>query len=228
MILKENLNHDYIIHMLDGIQQLIGANCEIIVHDFRQGFDNSIVHTVNSELSGREIGGRPRGAMIMNFGKDIELLKESKILFYKGKKGQIYKSCSTLIADNSNKVIGSICINIEVSQLMAMNTMMNDFLDVSQQESNLPDKSAITAQNVDDVLQFYLHGCEKLLGTTMELMTKEQKIEALDYLDQRGVFKISKANVLLCERFQISKYTLYNYLDEAKRRNQEDANDNKE
>lgn len=48
-------------------------------------------------------------------------------------------------------------------------------------------------------------------------MTKEEKIKALGFLDEKGVFKISKANVLLCEQFQISKYTLYNYLDEARK-----------
>ena len=34
--------------------------------------------------------------------------------------------------------------------------------------------------------------------------------------DQKGVFKISKTSVLLCETLQVSKYTLYNYLEEAR------------
>ena len=33
---------------------------------------------------------------------------------------------------------------------------------------------------------------------------------------QKGVFKISKTSVLLCETLQVSKYTLYNYLEEAR------------
>ena len=70
--------------------------------------------------------------------------------------------------------------------------------------------------NVDDVLQYYIEQCEKNIGKPMSLMNKEEKIKALDYLDEKGVFKISKANVLLCEAFQISKFTLYNYLEEAK------------
>ena len=47
-------------------------------------------------------------------------------------------------------------------------------------------------------------------------MNKEEKIRALDYLDQKGVFKITKTSLLLCDAMQISKYTLYNYLEEAR------------
>ena len=61
-----------------------------------------------------------------------------------------------------------------------------------------------------------MHQAETLVGKPMSLMNKEEKIKALDYLDQKGVFKISKTSVLLCETLQISKYTLYNYLEEAR------------
>ena len=43
-----------------------------------------------------------------------------------------------------------------------------------------------------------------------------ERNRALDYLDQKGVFKISKTSVLLCETLKVLKYTLYNYLEEAR------------
>lgn len=55
-----------------------------------------------------------------------------------------------------------------------------------------------------------------MIGKPMMLMNKEEKIRALDYLDQKGVFKITKTSLLLCDAMQISKYTLYNYLEEAR------------
>lgn len=219
MILEEQLNFEFIINFLEGLQELLGKNCEIIVHDFRKGFENSIVYELNAELSNRTIGGKPRGALIMNYGKDITPLKMSKVLFYKGQNGQVFKSCSTLLADKNNTVIGSICVNIEVSQMIGLNSLFNDFLEPKSVKNELPDNTAIMAQNVDDVLQYYINMCENGEGTSLSLMNKEQKITALQFLDSKGVFKISKANVLLCELFQISKYTLYNYLDEARKRN---------
>ena len=57
---------------------------------------------------------------------------------------------------------------------------------------------------------------QSMIGKPMMLMNKEEKIRALDYLDQKGVFKITKTSLLLCDAMQISKYTLYNYLEEAR------------
>ena len=47
-------------------------------------------------------------------------------------------------------------------------------------------------------------------------MNKEEKMKALEYLDKKGALQISKANVRLCEFFQISKFTLYHYLEEIR------------
>jgi len=41
----------------------------------------------------------------------------------------------------------------------------------------------------------------------------------LSYLDSKGFFMFSKAGVKLCSFFDISKYTLYNYLEDARRLN---------
>ncbi len=67
-----------------------------------------------------------------------------------------------------------------------------------------------------DILQHYIYQAESMIGKPMMLMNKEEKIRALDYLDQKGVFKITKTSLLLCDAMQISKYTLYNYLEEAR------------
>ena len=47
----------------------------IIVHDYRKGYDHTIVYAFNSQLSGRDVGGSPRGGMITQLGNDIEPLK---------------------------------------------------------------------------------------------------------------------------------------------------------
>ena len=43
-------------------------------------------------------------------------------------------------------------------------------------------------------------------------------MKALEYLDKKGALQISKASIRLCQFFQISKFTLYHYLDEIRER----------
>lgn len=71
-------------------------------------------------------------------------------------------------------------------------------------------------KNVDDILKYYMKQAELLVGKPMGLMNKEERSAHWTTSNQKGVFKISKTSVLLCETLQVSKYTLYNYLEEAR------------
>jgi len=72
--------------------------------------------------------------------------------------------------------------------------------------------------NVNELLEYYLIQCEKEIGKPAAVMQKEEKMKALEYLDKKGALQISKASIRLCQFFQISKFTLYHYLDEIRER----------
>ena len=61
-----------------------------------------------------------------------------------------------------------------------------------------------------------LRECERYVGKPAALMTKDERIRAIGYLDRRGAFLISKSSERACEFFGISKYSFYSYLNEAK------------
>jgi predicted transcriptional regulator YheO len=211
------IDFDFFSRFLEGLQKFLGDKCEIVIHDYRKGYDNSLVYAINAQLSGRKVGDSPRGGMIANVGKDIDSLKDSKIFFYAGAKGQLFKSCTTLIADENNKIIGSICMNMEISEfILAQNAIQNFIQHKINDCENETSSADILTKNVDEMLSYYIQQSEQLIGKPMPLMSKEEKIKALDYLDQKGVFKITKASNLLCDAFKISRFTLYGYLEEAK------------
>ena len=43
-------------------------------------------------------------------------------------------------------------------------------------------------------------------------------MKVLRFLDDRGAFLISKSSTKICQILEISKFTLYNYLDEVRER----------
>ena len=218
MEIRQYLDFDFLIRFLEGLQKFLGNKCEIIVHDYRQGYEQTIVYAFNAGLSGRDVGGSPKGGMITKFGEDIEPLKDSIQFIDTSLKDHFFKCCTTLISDENGKIIGSVCLNYDISDFLLAQNAIQYFVqypitDMSQQA---PEKNPLLTKNVDDILQYYIQQAEALVGKPMSLMSREEKIETLDYLDQKGVFKITKTSMLLCEAFQISKYTLYNYLEEAR------------
>ena len=217
MEISQYLDFDFLIRFLEGLQKFLGENSEILIHDYRKGYDHTIVYALNATLSGRDVGGSPKGGMITQFGKDIEPMKESLQTFSIGQKDQFYKSFTTLIPDENGKIIGAVCVNLDVSDFLNAQRALHAFVQYPMtHHAPMSDKDALATKNVDDILQYYMNQAELLVGKPMGLMNKEEKIRALDYLDQKGVFKISKTSVLLCETLKVSKYTLYNYLEEAR------------
>lgn len=219
MEIGQYLDFDFLIRFLEGLQKFLGDDSEIIIHDYRKGYDHTIVYELNADLSGRQVGGPPKGGMITQFGKDIEPMKDSIQTFSNGPRDRFFKSFTTLIPDENGKIIGSVCVNLDVSNLLMAQKALQGFIQYPSASVHKPpvtDMDALATKNVDDILQYYMNQAESLVGKPMSLMNKDEKIKALDYLDQKGVFKISKTSVLLCETLQVSKYTLYNYLEEAR------------
>lgn len=219
MKLENSVDFDFFLRFAEGLQKFLGDKCEIIVHDFRKGFEHSITHIINGKVSGRSVGGPPRGAMISHAGEDIDQYRDSHIYFFTGTDGhagQIFKSCTTLISDENNKIIGSVCLNLDVTDFIFAQNALQNFVQYSTPILSTMRDEDVAFENVDDVLAYYMSQCEQTIGKPMSLMNKAEKIQSLEYLNNKGVFKISKANVLLCQAFQVSKYTLYNYLEEAK------------
>lgn len=212
----KNIDFDFFLRFLEGLQRLLGDKCEIVIHDYRKGKEHTVVHILNGELSGRTIGGSTRGVAFSQAGEDLEPYKDGFIFFYKGNRDKYFKSCTTFIADENQKIIGSVCFNIEVTALMDFGSMIQNFLGGSGM-GQMSDEGQPKYDSVDEMLHHYVQQSEMLIGKPKPLMTKNEKIQAIGYLDEKGVFKISKAGLLLCEEFQISKYTLYNYLEESRK-----------
>ena len=62
--------------------------------------------------------------------------------------------------------------------------------------------------NVNDLLDDLIEQSDRLIGKPVALMSKEDKVRAIHFLNEHGALldKIAK-------HFGISKYTLYSYLD---------------
>jgi predicted transcriptional regulator YheO len=55
-----------------------------------------------------------------------------------------------------------------------------------------------------------------LIGKPVALMSKEEKVAAIQFLNDAGAFLITKSGDKVSKHFGISKYTLYSYIDITK------------
>ena len=83
---------------------------------------------------------------------------------------------------------------------------------VSIQDRNQAEPAEIP-NNVNDLLNELIERSVHLVGKPVELMTKEDKVRAIQFLSNSGALLITKSGDKIANYFGISKYTLYSYLD---------------
>ena len=72
------------------------------------------------------------------------------------------------------------------------------------------------AQNVSDLLDELISQSIKLVGKPVAMMTKDDKVKAIQFLNNAGAFLVTKSGDKVSRQFGISKYTLYSYMDASK------------
>ena len=122
-------------------------------------------------------------------------------------------SASALIRDETGRAVGIFALNYDITLLRAMG---DTIAEVVGTEPSAPREPEPIVRSVADLLDDLIEQSVELVGTPVALMTKEEKVRAIRYLNDTGAFLITKSGPKVCKFFGISKYTLYSYLDEAK------------
>lgn len=204
---------------LNNIAKLLGDKCEIVVHDFTNGLDHTVVKIINGHISNREIGACPSSLFFEKYKDKKDIAGDLPTYFNRDKNGRLFKSSSTFLHDKDGMTTGAVCINLEVTKLVEGQQYMNELLGYGcAGERTAPEENKeVFYNNVSELMDYYLTKVKEKTGKEPEDMNKKEKIKALAYLEDKGILQIAKAHVRLCEFFHISTYTLYAYLDEIRK-----------
>ena len=187
-----------------------GSNCETVLHDWSNGYDKTIVAIENGHVTGRKVGdpGSNLGLEVMRGTQD-----GSSQLNYvtKTADNRMLKSSSLYVKDVNGEPIGAFCINYDITDLLSAKDVLGDLTMGDEEER---DEQFVT--DVNDLLDYLLSQSEIIVGKQANDMTKEDKLKALKYLDDKGAMLITKSGTKICKFFDISKFTLYNYLEEIR------------
>ena len=191
-----------------------GPNCEIVVHDLEtEDMDHSIVAIENGHVSGRKLGDGPNHIVLESMHEDAAEVHDRAPYLTKTADGKLLKSSTIFIRDDDGNPVGIMGINFDITLMKAFERSLEALTGTGDKGYTEPDP---ITKNIGDLLEDLLRECEQYVGKPAALMTKDERIRAIGYLDRRGAFLISKSSERACEFFGISKYSFYSYLNEAK------------
>ncbi len=189
-----------------------GKYCEVVIHEVNpESLNSSLIYIKNPHVSDRKVGDGASHAVMDALASDHALLKDKHSYFTRTKSGKTLKSSTLYIKDENDQVRYVFCINFNIDSLIIADDLIQTLMkpDLADQAEE-PER---ITQNVAEVLDDLIAESVKLIGRPAPLMTKSEKIKAINFLNDAGAFLITKSGDKVAEYFGISKFTLYNYID---------------
>lgn len=196
--------------LMRGIAAQFGDQCEVVLHDYSQDYNHTIVAIENGYITGRKVGdcGTNLGLEIL---RGLSVQADQYNYPTHTKDGKILRSTSMYIHGDDGKLLGALCINWNVSDLMSASTLLEKLANGTRPQQ----VNEIIAENVRDLLEALIQESIQYIGKPVVNMSKEEKTMGLKYLDKKGAFLVKHAGGRIAEVYGISKNTLYNYLDKT-------------
>jgi len=188
-----------------------GPKCEVAVHDLTNDPENTIVAIENGGVTGRRVGNGASQIVLEALKSDCDVEDQYGYLI-RTRDGRLLKSSSIYMRDNKGHPVALLSINFDVTELSHSISILEQLVNPGQDKQEDNDVNGVFS-NVNDLLDKLVEESLAYVGKPVALMNKDDKIKAIKYLDSKGAFLIKKSGDKVTKVYDISKYTLYNYLD---------------
>lgn len=192
-----------------GLRRLFSPFCEVVIHDFTD-FEHSIV-CIEGNVTNRCVGGAATDLLLAKASQgdtDEDLFNYLTSL----PGGRLMKSCTVFLRDESGAAFGAFCVNFDITAFVGMHKVMANF--VATEERG--DVVETFANDIEDTIHSIVADTLHETGQSLPLMGRDDKIELIGRLAEKGVFQVKKSVSILADQLGLSRATVYNYLREAR------------
>jgi predicted transcriptional regulator YheO len=101
-----------------------------------------------------------------------------------------------------------LLLEIDVQALEGADRVLHSLTAAYLTQERLPIMS-----NLDDALDHLIAQGEAYVGKSVSEMSRKEKQQLVRFLDERGAFALRKAVERVADSMNVSRFTVYNYLD---------------
>ena len=218
--MKQDMTLDILIQLAHGLAEHFGPQCEIAIHDVTRDLSNTIVSIENGQISGRAQGDAASNVVLEALHTPPEELKDQIGYLTRSSDGKALKSSSIYIRDRSGNLRYIFSVNYDISSLKAVDKLIRGLITThpaTDQSGKAEQKKQESApripHTVTELLDSLIEHALAEVGKPVVMMTKEDKIRVVRYLNDAGAFLITKSGDRIASVLGISKFTLYKYME---------------
>ncbi|GFN22325.1 helix-turn-helix transcriptional regulator [Thermanaeromonas sp. C210] len=204
-----------IIPLARGIAATFGRYCEVVLHDLKNP-SSSLVFKAGS-VTNRDIGAPVTNLVLEALRQHGDGARDLIGYPSRTKDGKILKSSTIFIRDHNERIIGCMCINFDLTQFRLAGNILQEFCRMEDlAEAGFGRTQEQFARDINEVVDSVVESVLQEMGKPVAVMTKEDKVKVVGILDDRGIFLVKGAVDVVAQVLAVSKYTIYNYLEEVR------------
>ena len=202
------------IPVVEGLGKTLGRHFEVVLHDLANK-ESSVIAIENGHITKRQEGSPPTDLLI-DLINNKEFDDNMKLNYFTHTdEGKPLKSSTFLIRNNEGEIIGALCMNIDLTSIKVGREFLENLeeVDKSQELDESPEKFP---ENVESFMDIIIENSLEKVNKPINLLSKEDKLKIVSYLDKNQIFNIKGAVARLANKLKVSRFTIYNYIDEVR------------
>ena len=215
------------IPLINFLATVLGKDTEVVLQDFTNGFDHSLVYIKNN-LSNREIGS-PATDFVLDIVRNKIYIESDYLVNYRSRtySGKNLYSSSYFIKDEFNELVGMICINSDKSKMISLKKLFESGISIID-ENLLGDGDNDKTSADETIVENFNHSVDSLIDDlifketngkdlSQYKLSKSEKISIVQVLDTKGFFEFKDSISKVASIFQMSEVSIYKYLQEVRK-----------
>jgi predicted transcriptional regulator YheO len=197
-----------------GLAEMFGPDCEVVLHDVRR-LPHSIVAIENGGVTGRTVGDVPTDRMLRSL-RNLDETQDVR-LYITSQEGKMLKSLAVTLRDEDGVPYGLLGLNHDISEMVQAQHALSNLTSVDRLPGGAPPEAGeIFAGDIRDVVSGMVTKILGEMGKMPGAMTREEKMEVVKRLEERGAFLVKRSAEQVAEALDLSRYTIFAYLKEIR------------
>ena len=205
------------VQIVNTLAVVLGDEYEILLHDTGQ-LESSIVACANGHVTGRNLGSPMTGygLELLNSGK---FEKNNGVYTYmaRANNGTLIKCGVIGLKDEDGRIIGLLCIHVNIEKALVLKKMLDTFFSVSDTAEKDEPINEFFGLEIEDVFSNALNEIKSSIKKPFSELSKHEKKEVVRILQGKGFFMMKGAVDYVANEMGNSKFTIYAYIRELER-----------
>jgi predicted transcriptional regulator YheO len=217
--------------LVEPLGRSLPISTEVVLHDLSK-LPNSIV-AIHGTVTGRKVGD-PATDLLLKKLSEFSGADGDHAVGYESRlpNGGRLRSSTMLIRDVGGQPVAALCINSDLSMWESVQDVATSMLTMTRAlgsarppatsgpvpvysaDAEDSDEAETFVTDVDQLAAHLMQRAVSKADVPVELMQKRHKVEVVRDLKARGMFHLKDAIDMVATALGVSRFTIYNYLNE--------------